>query len=486
MFTDEEIAIINSTTLYDLIIRVTDIGRDDIQSNVFLNLASDPTSPCHFDFQLSEDMLDNCTVMETFDYFTGSEAPYIVTFTSLGLWIIILIVLLAVLTGRRRRQAAVGGGRSVQQEKLSGNWTPIINCTELLTDTGNREVTICVTTDPRHELAVITSAGIKLRIIDLSATGELSLWEASNDSTLLLARVSNGYDLILRFHSLLERDQFIRELQETLGSSVGVDVTNRYDSNHILSNAITRQKRQQLVEDFLREVFTRASQPTHAWQAEGEGKKRVTEQVLNFELSKEEFAATMGMTKNSLFVEQMFGLADTDNSGFVTFRELLDLLVMFNKGSVDDKMRLMFNLYDIDNSGSLDKEEFLQVTRSLLEIVNTSVKPDELDVMAKSMFESRGLGSKDQLTFEDFKALVQNQSSHSPVTSRPHPQSTARAQLLIPGETGTLVVVVSSRVVCCQDIVFSFELYRFSAHTVITTSFRVSVPKTIVQISSRW
>lgn len=414
---------IKTTTLYDLIINITDIAPDDIQTNVFLNLATDPTSPCHFDFQLSEDMLDNCTAMKTFDYFTGSDAPYIVTFSSLGLWIVILFVALAVLTSRQkrnntRRTTIAQRGRSEKKEQLSGNWTPIVTCTELMSDEGNREITLCLTTEPRSELVVTSGAGIKLRSIDLSTNSDLALWQASNDSSLLLVHVSNGYDLILRFYSSLDRDGFIQELRETLESSgIRIEVINQFDSHFILSNAITKQKRQQLVEEFMREVFTRAAQPSQAWQVGGGGgKKKVTEQVLNFELSKEEFAGTMGMTKNSLFVEQMFGLADTDNSGFVTFRELLDLLVMFNKGSVDDKMRLMFNLYDIDNSGSLDKEEFLRVTRSLLEIVNTSVKPDELDVMARSMFESRGLGSKDQLTFDDFKALLQNPRAHSPVT----------------------------------------------------------------------
>jgi dual oxidase len=451
LFTDEEIAMIDSTTLSDLIIKVTNIDRDDIQSNVFINSPLHPntTSPCNFTFQLSEDDLDECTAMETFDYFSGSEVPYIMTFTFLGLWIISLIIILLVLTVRRKRQARVESERTIKQEQLSGNWTPIIGCTELLTDSGSRcrEVTIYLTTEPRPELAVATNTGIKLRIIDLSVYGDLTLWEA-NDNTTLLARVSNGYDLVLRFHSYQERDRFVRELQETVGSSIDIEITNDYDSNFILLNAITMQKRQKLVEDFLREVFTRASEPIHSWQAEGEGKKRVTEQVLYFELSKEEFATTMGMTKNSLFVEQMFGLADADNSGFVTFRELLDLLVMFNKGSVDEKMRLMFNLYDIDNSGSLDKEEFLQVTRSLLEIVNTSVKPDELDVMAKSMFDSRGLGSKDHLTFEDFKTLVQNQNNQSPssvtpiqspaspvILQAPRLSTTTGTQLLIPSES---------------------------------------------------
>ncbi|XP_062502786.1 dual oxidase-like isoform X1 [Corticium candelabrum] len=423
LFTDEEVDLIRGTTLYDLIINVTDIGPDDIQSNVFLNLASDSTSPCHFSFQLSEDMLDDCTEMKTFDYFTGSETPYIVTFSSLGLWIVLLLAVLAVVVSRRRRAMrntiVQQPLRSEKPEQLSGNWKTIAHCWELMTDEGTRQITLCVITEEGCELIVTNGDGATLRRIDLFTHGHIIIWQPCNDSTLLLARVKNGHDLILRFYSSPGRDQFICELLETLTPrDIIVEVINQHDNHYILSNAITRQKRQQLVEEFMREVFA-CAQNSQAWQVEGKGRKKVTELVLDFELSKEDFSGTMGMTTNSLFVEQMFSLADADNNGFVTFRELLDLLVMFNKGSVDDKMMLLFNLYDIDNSGSLEREEFFRVTRSLLEIVNTSVRPDELDEMAESIFQSSNFDSKDYLTFDDFKVLMQNQGAYSAVTPTP-------------------------------------------------------------------
>ena len=35
---------------------------------------------------VSELNLDNCTDLETYDYFTGSEAPFALTFSAAGLW----------------------------------------------------------------------------------------------------------------------------------------------------------------------------------------------------------------------------------------------------------------------------------------------------------------------------------------------------------------------------------------------------------------
>ena len=54
--------------------------------------------------------------------------------------------------------------------------------------------------------------------------------------------------------------------------------------------------------------------------------------VLNNELSKTEFAEMLSMAPDSLFVEQMFELIDKDHSGSLSFREFLDVIVIFAKG----------------------------------------------------------------------------------------------------------------------------------------------------------
>ena len=54
--------------------------------------------------------------------------------------------------------------------------------------------------------------------------------------------------------------------------------------------------------------------------------------VLNNELSKTEFAEMLSMAPDSLFVEQMFELVDKDQSGSLSFREFLDVIVIFAKG----------------------------------------------------------------------------------------------------------------------------------------------------------
>lgn len=53
---------------------------------------------------------------------------------------------------------------------------------------------------------------------------------------------------------------------------------------------------------------------------------------LTCELSRAEFAEALGLKEDSTFVESMFSLADKDGNGYISFREFLDILVVFMKG----------------------------------------------------------------------------------------------------------------------------------------------------------
>ena len=55
-------------------------------------------------------------------------------------------------------------------------------------------------------------------------------------------------------------------------------------------------------------------------------------EVLTCELSRTEFAEALSLKPNSLFVEQMFDLVDKDRNGYLSFREFLDVIVIFAKG----------------------------------------------------------------------------------------------------------------------------------------------------------
>lgn len=88
--------------------------------------------------------------------------------------------------------------------------------------------------------------------------------------------------------------------------------------------------------------------------------------------------SNMQICSTNIFVErlyilihlQIFNLVDKDKNGFISFREFVDMLVIFLKGSAEEKMKLMFDMYDINGTGRLKKEEFSAMLRYNFKLFN--------------------------------------------------------------------------------------------------------------------
>lgn len=84
----------------------------------------------------------------------------------------------------------------------------------------------------------------------------------------------------------------------------------------------------------------------------------------------------MQICSTNIFVErlcisthfQIFNLVDKDKNGFISFREFVDMLVIFLKGSAEEKMKLMFDMYDINGTGRLKREEFSAMLRYIFKL----------------------------------------------------------------------------------------------------------------------
>ena len=77
----------------------------------------------------------------------------------------------------------------------------------------------------------------------------------------------------------------------------------------------------------------------------------------------EEFAEALALGSDSLFVSQMFSVIDREQKGFISFRDMIYAVVVFSKGTCEDKLHLLFRMYDIDKSGTLDREEISKMIR---------------------------------------------------------------------------------------------------------------------------
>ncbi|CAJ0930070.1 unnamed protein product [Ranitomeya imitator] len=165
---------------------------------------------------------------------------------------------------------------------------------------------------------------------------------------------------VLYFYNEEECTIFINQLQEN-GFSIK---ESKMDEESLLNEAVTKIQRSQILETFFRHSF---AQVLHIDQSSIEsltaGSSLKVREALKCELSRTEFADSLGLKPHSMFVESMFSLADEDGNGYLSFREFLNILLILMKGSPEEKSKLMFTMYDIDGNGFLSKEEFFTMLK---------------------------------------------------------------------------------------------------------------------------
>ena len=101
------------------------------------------------------------------------------------------------------------------------------------------------------------------------------------------------------------------------------------ENDVLLEAAETKDKRQQKLDHFFREAYSKVFNMPELRNTEVPYDKVASEEVLQMRLSKVEFADALGMRSNDLFVEQMFACMRNADNDFITFQEFLDVLRNF-------------------------------------------------------------------------------------------------------------------------------------------------------------
>ena len=405
LFTPEEVAAIKSLTLKDLMIQTTHIRDSDISDTPFLFEGAKCPQP----FQLSELYMDDCTGLENFDYYVQSdyEIPILWGFVFLYVFLVVAVMfLMAAYNQHVRAKILASGRRPPKERKIEGDPVrtqddEIIIFTELRAGLKSESRQVNFKFGPGKRI-VIYFGGVEFRVIDLRFQTKLMIQRPFDNNYNVIVKIPHEYDMIIKCTSPLDRTIFIDKLQSYLNEiGIGNEVEEP-QNKRMLAMVYTKQDRQSILEKFFKSVFREGAAPGGSEGGE------IRHDILECELTKAEFADAMSLKPDSIFVDQMFQLIDQDGNGFVSFREFLDMFVIFAKGSPDDKIELMFNMYDVDKSGMMDKIEFKKMLKAMMEMVNASVTPDQMDQLIDSMFASAGFQNKAELTIDDFKILLRD------------------------------------------------------------------------------
>ncbi|XP_036699441.1 dual oxidase 2 isoform X3 [Balaenoptera musculus] len=447
LFSMEEIAEIRNTTLRDVLVAVTRVNHGALQPNVFIWQQG---APCPQPRQLTSEDLPPCVPLTVTDFFEGSGPGFgitIVALCCLPLVSLLISGVVAYFRGQERKKLQKKGRESVKKEAAEDG----VSAMEW---PGPRERGYPITIQllPDRRLQVLDRRLSVLRTVQLRPPQQVHLILSSNRGRrTLLLKIPKEYDLVMLFNSEEERGTFVQHLQGFCVSwALGLDVAEMSEPE-LFRKAVTKQQRGRILEVFFRHLF---AQVLDIDQADAgtlplDSSQKVRE-ALACELSRAEFAESLGLKPQDMFVESMFSLADKDGNGYLSFREFLDVLVVFMKGSPEDKSRLMFTMYDLDGNGFLSKDEFFTMMRSFIEISNNCLSKAQLAEVVESMFRESGFQDKQELTWEDFHFML-----------RDHDNELRRTQLCVKGGGGGIGDILKPNVSCRVSFITRTSGERF-------------------------
>ncbi|OXA56851.1 Dual oxidase 2 [Folsomia candida] len=440
-FTATQIDRIKTLKVFDIIVSVTKMLPEDIQANPFRvptevfkqqspqcfsaqnsswetgrcytfdNETELPTSlqpnTCYHFPQLDSSLVpvEQCTGLSSYDYFDGSEISFITTFTVIGIIILVIASLVPVFASFRQKEKDAAMRRKTKLKSFiseSGSYDSPISAREYLgSKEGSRAVVLIFT--PNKVLEVRSHKDELLRSVDFSRADELDVILV-NDGKHVVIKNPKEYDCVFSFEGKILRTSFVTQLKKLFQEGSTKINENTGSLHQSLASALTKDKRLRKLDKFFKLVFAQAFSID---QPKGEAElvdPKLIREVIRTELTKAEFANALGMESGSQFVEKMFGLIDRDGNGYISFKEFLEMLVTFAKGTADEKSRLMFEMYDINRSGTLSPDEFKGMIRSMVEAANADVDEEELEKMTKLML--KGLGRDSEISLHTFQRLM--------------------------------------------------------------------------------
>ncbi|KAI3984209.1 hypothetical protein MKX01_011163 [Papaver californicum] len=123
----------------------------------------------------------------------------------------------------------------------------------------------------------------------------------------------------------------------------------------------------------------------------------------------EEVLKAMGMSSLAPLAPRIFDLFDHNRDGTVDMREIICGFQSLRSSQGDEALHLCFQMYDTDKSGCISKEEVASMLRALPEdcLPADITEPGKLD----EIFERMDANSDGKVTFDEFKAAMQRDSS---------------------------------------------------------------------------
>ncbi|XP_061175902.1 dual oxidase-like [Saccostrea echinata] len=413
IFTDEEIEEIKNIKLSDILLSTNTLEHEHVPEDAF---SVHNLSGCNSEY-LSAEQMSSCPDHHGYDYFKGSELSFIILWTCFGI-IPFVCILSAYAAAKCRNWKHANVVRKMQtrtmktggRSSFSGGEGSKHMAYEWL-DEKEDERAVVLKVKPQCEIEVDSCTGRRLRTIKLFNQESVYMMTSSNKGrTYTSIKVPKEYDLVLRFNNSADRQMFENEVTRALeANQIQCNVVEER-AQYILKSAFTQKKRNLRLEKFFKSVFSEAFQMDYDPNLEDDQLERQqTNEILETELTKEEFAQALAVKPNSEFVENMFTMLDTDRNGYISFRDFLHMVVIFSKGSCQEKLQTIFGMFDVEGRGILQKADLTRMFSSLLDMANSNLNKAAVNTLIESICKEHGLEEHTEINFENFCQILSPQ-----------------------------------------------------------------------------
>ncbi|KAK2956734.1 putative Neuronal calcium sensor 1 [Blattamonas nauphoetae] len=106
-----------------------------------------------------------------------------------------------------------------------------------------------------------------------------------------------------------------------------------------------------------------------------------------------------------LFADRIYLVFDQDRDDVLTFSELLiGLSVFSNRGTIDEKLRFSFRIYDFDGDGTIDEDELCRIL--IASSVDDSMTEEEVKKSVGAMFHEADENGDGRINFDEYRTLM--------------------------------------------------------------------------------
>jgi len=110
-----------------------------------------------------------------------------------------------------------------------------------------------------------------------------------------------------------------------------------------------------------------------------------------------------------LVIEQNFSAFDHNKDGKINFREFVTGLSVVQKGTMEERLRFLFDAYDTDGSGTLTPDEVFNIFKASLSSKGEAVSTEEIRAMVAECYRQIDTDGDGEINYEEFKTAVTNQ-----------------------------------------------------------------------------